>query len=223
MSKEREPAYLPAEVRNPQSGPQSQIIVKTIAALGALSFLVCLITHYSGVVVDWSHTKDFTDAANHVIQSLAIIAGGIWAFFKFRKSRTFQESLVPGVVGRFAAIDSRNYLIINTQVKNVGTSRVSFSQASALIIFEYLPSQGQDIHTVADQRITSFDIFEDEEQFIEPNEIMERTRFIAIPSPLSLGYRLEVEVISSSGFTWRSSTIIDKSSLGGNIPHATLP
>jgi hypothetical protein len=220
MAQENPLVDIVAEAPSPESGSKKQNIIKALGVLSLLGFLICLITHYSGVVIDWSRTKDFTDALNHVVQSLAIIAGGIWAYFKFRKSRTFQESLIPGVVGRFAAIDDRNYLIVNTQVKNVGSSRVTFSSASALIIFEYLPSPGEDIHTVADERITSFDIFEARDQYIEPNEIIERTRFIAIPSPLKLGYRLEIEVISSSSFAWRSSTIVDKSSLSVNITPA---
>jgi hypothetical protein len=218
MSKENPIIERVAESPTPEPGPATRDISKIVAILALLGLLICLISHYrSGVVINWSRTKDFTDAVSHVIQSLAIITGGLWAYFKFRKSRTFQESLIPGVVGKFVTIDDRSYLIINTQVKNVGESRIDLLSASALIVFEYLLSPGEDIHTVAEKRITSFDVFEDKDQYIEPNEIIERTRFIAIPSPLRLGYRLEIEVISSSGFTWRSSTIVEKSSSGVNI------
>jgi len=57
----------------------------------------------------------------------------------------------------------------------------------------------------------------DKDRYIEPNEIIEGHRFIAIPNPLKLAYRLEVEVASIAGFTWRASHIVDKSSLSGSI------
>jgi hypothetical protein len=54
------------------------------------------------------------------------------------------------------------------------------------------------------------------ERYIEPNEIMETQRFISIPGPLKLAYRLEVEILSQSGFTWSAATIVDKSSISDN-------
>jgi len=83
--------------------------------------------------------------------------------------------------------------------------------------FEYYPSSQNEIHTVADNRLTSFEVFGDKDRYIEPNEIIEGQRFIAIPNPLKLAYRLEVEVASIAGFTWRASHIVDKSSLSGSI------
>jgi len=46
---------------------------------------------------------------------------------------------------------------------------------------------------------------------------MEGQRFIAVPGTLKLAYRLEVEIVSTAGFTWRATNIVDKGSLSGNI------
>jgi hypothetical protein len=65
---------------------------------GAL--VLCLVTHYSSTTVGWTRTKEFTDAFANVIQSSALIAGGVWAYFKFAKGRTFQDRLTLTVSGR---------------------------------------------------------------------------------------------------------------------------
>ena len=52
-------------------------------AIGALA--LCLITRYSSITIDWTRTKDFTEAVANVSQSLALIGGGVWAYFKFAK------------------------------------------------------------------------------------------------------------------------------------------
>jgi hypothetical protein len=58
-------------------------------AVGAL--LVCLVGHYGSITVDWTRTKDFTEAFANLTQSCALIAGGVWAYFKFAKGRTFRQ------------------------------------------------------------------------------------------------------------------------------------
>jgi hypothetical protein len=66
-------------------------------AIGALLF--CLVAHYSSTTVDWTSTKNFTDAFANVTQSVALIGGGVWAYFKFAKGRTFQDRLIPDTFG----------------------------------------------------------------------------------------------------------------------------
>jgi hypothetical protein len=54
---------------------------------GAL--VLCLVAHYSSTTVDWARTKDFAQAFANVTQTLALIAGGVWAYFKFAKDELF--------------------------------------------------------------------------------------------------------------------------------------
>jgi len=188
-----------------------------LIAVLILLLIVCLVAHYSSIKIDWATTKDFTGAIQDIVQILAFIAGGYWAYFKFIKGRTFQESLTPAVSGRFVPLDGVIYLVVSVQIKNVGSSKIDFNRdASALILFEYIPTSGQEIHTVADKRLTSFDVFKPNDRYIEPNEIVEIQRFIAIPGQLKAAYRLEVEILSKSGFTWSATTIVDKASLRDN-------
>jgi len=187
---------------------------------GALSLILlwCLVNHYSATTVDWSRTKDLTDGFRNVTQGLAFIAGGIWAYFKFVKGRTFKESLVPAISGKFTSIDSVNYLIVTIQIKNVGSSIIEIDHRSALIILEYIASPSTELHKVDDKRVGAFDVFNRADNYIEPNEIIEAQRLIAMPVPLKFAYGLEVQVASMKGFTWRANYIVDKSTLDDKIP-----
>lgn len=183
-----------------------------------LIFLVfCIVSHFLSAT-GWTKAKDITDVLLNTVQMAAFIAGGWWAYFKFIKGRTFKESLVPAVSGRFVSIDDVQYLIVATQIKNVGLSKIEFNrEGSALIIFEYNTSSETEIHTVVDNKLGAFDVLNEKDKYIEPNEIIDDQRFIAIPGPLKIAYRLEIQIASTGPYTWQTATIVDKSSLSDRI------
>ena len=177
---------------------------------GALG--LCLVVHYGSATVDWTRTKDFTEAFANVTQSLALIAGGVWAYFKFAKGRTFRDRLIVTVSGRFVSIDGSVFLVVTNLLHNVGLSRIAFSpKVSLLNVFEYLPAGTEQIVSVSNKRLTSFRVLADNDKYIEPNEIIERQCLIALPRVSNVGYQLEFEVLTESGYAWRAMTIVDKS------------
>jgi len=193
-----------------------------IAGILMIALLGCLGYHYSSVTIDWSRTKDFSDTLQNFIQVLAFIAGGWWAYFKFIKGRTFKESLTPAVSGKLTTIDKRTYLIVNIRVKNVGHSIIVFAPgASSLKLFGYSTSPPREIVAVADNKLTQFEALHENDKYIEPNEIIDGTRFIAIPDKVELGFRLELEIISAKGFTWRTASVVEKSAVNATIVPGT--
>ena len=182
-------------------------------AFGAL--VLCLFAHYT--TVDWTRTKDFAEAFASVTQSLALIAGGVWAYFKFAKGRTFRERLTPTLTGRFVSIDECVFLVITMQFKNVGLSRIALDQeTSSLAVFEFVPSKTEEILRVNDSLLASFRVFGDKDRYIEPNEVVERQRLFVLPQGPSIGYQLEIEVVTDSGYAWRATTVVDKSAVAHN-------
>jgi hypothetical protein len=140
-------------------------------AFGAL--VLCLVAHYA--TVDWTRTKDFAEAFASVTQSLALIAGGVWAYFKFAKGRTFRDRLTPTVSGKLISIDGAVFLSVTIQLENVGLSRIAFDHtASALYVFEHVVSEVDEILRVKNNRSTLFRVFDDKDRYIEPNEVSER-------------------------------------------------
>jgi hypothetical protein len=182
---------------------------------GAL--VLCLVAHYRSTTVNWARTKDFTEAVANVTQTLALIAGGVWAYFKFAKGRTFRDRLIPTVSGKFISIDGSVFLIVATQLHNVGLSRIALDhEASSLIVFEYFPPEPEEIRSVKNIPLTTFQVFGDKDRYIEPNEIVERQTLIALPRLSSIGYQLELNMLSDSGYVWRATTIVDKSAFAHN-------
>lgn len=188
-----------------------------IVGMAAGALLFCLVVHYGSLTVDWTRTKDFTDAFVNITHSVALIAGGVWAYFKFAKGRTFQDRLTPTVRGRFVSINGSVFLVVTTQVKNVGLSRIAFDpELSSLVVFEYVSSEVEEILNIERKPLTSFRVFGDKDKYIEPIEIITRQRLIALPRVSSIGYQLDLEVLSNSGYAWRATTIVDKSAFAHN-------
>jgi hypothetical protein len=96
-------------------------------------------------------------------------------------------------------------------------SRIAFDQkGSSVVVFEYVPSQIEEIPSVKSNLLTSFRVFGDKDGYIEPNEIVERQRLIALPRVSKIGYRLEIEVLTDSGYAWRATTIVDRTAFNDN-------
>ena len=188
-----------------------------IIGLLLLVALFCLVAHYSSIKIDWATTRDFIGAIRDLVQVIALCAAGCWAYFKFIRGRTFQESLTPAVDGHFVLLDGVVYLIATIKIKNVGSSKIDFDHdATGLILYEYTVGSDADIHAVGDRRLTSFAVFKEKDRYIEPNQDIEVQRLISVPGQLKLAYRIEVEIFSNSGITWTAATIVDKSSVRDN-------
>jgi hypothetical protein len=196
-----------------------------IPICGALLMLMafCLISHFRAGT-GWSKARDIADTLAKVVQTLAIIVAGGWGYFKFIKGRTYQESLIPTVSGKLSTIDSQTYLIVNIGVKNVGQSVVEFTpEASSLKVFGYTNSTSSEIMPVTDLKLAQFVALD--RRSIEPNEIIEKMRFISIPIEVRLGLRLELEIISNhrKKYKWTTSFIIERNPSSAIIDSGSQP
>ena len=181
------------------------------------AFVLCLLAHYGSATVDWARTKDFAQAFANVTQSLALIAGGVWAYFKFAKGRTFEERLNTAVSGKLVSIDGAVFLIVAIRLQNVGLSRIAFDQeVSSLGVSEVVPSQTEELLSVEHTQLASFTVFGENDRYIEPNEIVERQTLIALPHVSNIGYQLELQVSSNFGYLWRATSVVGKAAFEHN-------
>ena len=79
--------------------------------------------------------KSSLDTVNTVISTvgtaitgLAVIIGGIWAYFKFVKGRTFRPRLEVDMSGQWRKVDGQQLLQARIMVKNIGASKVTLRQ-----------------------------------------------------------------------------------------------
>jgi hypothetical protein len=181
-----------------------------LAGLSLTALSICLYIHYSKADIDWNKTKDLVEALKNIFEISAIIFGGIWAYYKFFRGRTYQESLEAKVFGSLASVDGATYIIATAQLKNVGLSDVKINkEGTGLRVSLYNLALGEpEIYTVPDKILSSFKIFKNDES-VEPNESIEDQLLIAIPEGVSLAVRLEFYIRSKSGYTWNSATIVE--------------
>lgn len=210
-----QPTDLPPALTEKEPHPEWAEWLKEhcIPICGVLLMLLafCLVSHFRAGT-GWSKARDIADTLAKVVQILAIIVGGWWAYFKFMKGRAYQESLIPSVSGKLLTIDSQTYLIADIRVENVGQSVVEFApNASSLKVFEFKKPVSLDVMPVDDAQLAQFVALND--LSIEPNGIIAKTNLMSIPIEVQVGLRLELRIISNhrKKYSWRASFIIEKS------------
>lgn len=72
--------------------------------------------------------KTVIDITGTLITGAAVVVGGIWAYFKFVKGRTFRPRLEVHMSGQWRKVDQRQLLHARIRVKNIGSSNVALVQ-----------------------------------------------------------------------------------------------
>jgi hypothetical protein len=147
------------------------------------------------------------DDWNKLLQSVAIVVGGVAAYFKWFRGRIYRPRLET-VVGGSLKTGAGQFLLVSVRTKNVGLSEVRIEQeGSAVRIFSSKPpSSSAKAKNVAWERHGTFPIYE-EHGWIESNETIEHQRLVQLPQREYLAFRIEVW-IASKGITWKTNAII---------------
>jgi hypothetical protein len=72
--------------------------------------------------------KTVIDIIGTLITGAAVVVGGVWAYFKFVKGRTFRPRLEVHMFGQWRRVDQRQLLHARIRVKNIGSSNVTLVQ-----------------------------------------------------------------------------------------------
>ena len=188
-------------------------LIKFIFALIAIGVGVIIAVasydYYSTVTVDWSKTKDVFDVLKNAATIIALGVGSVWAYFNFFKGRTYRSRLEPKVSGKIISRNGAYYLIVTAQLKNIGLSDVKIDQkGSALRVFAYTfaerPSKARSVEQF---RLITLSVFEDH-GWIEPGELIEDQRLIAIPDVEHVALQIRLRLVSN-GIEWNSAAIIE--------------
>jgi hypothetical protein len=153
-------------------------------------------------------------AAEGFLTALAILAGGVWAYYKFIKGRTLKPHLELTVKGRFLRGARNDFLQVVMHIHNVGGSQVSLKQegsgldyARAIVDPVDLPSYGapwDDAETIS--------VFEDH-HWIEPGEKVKDEALIFIaPGIEPAPYRLKLTIVGTTS-QWTAVSIVGPWSL----------
>ena len=72
--------------------------------------------------------KTATDVASSIVTSLAVVIGGVWAYFKFIKGRTFAHRAELDVSPSLETSAESLYLSVTITLKNTGLSKLPLNE-----------------------------------------------------------------------------------------------
>lgn len=167
---------------------------------------------------DWNKT---IDSSQKVITALAVIIGGIWAWLKFFRGRTFRSRIELAVSAKIIMSGNNKFLKATMKMKNVGLSQVVLKTEAV-----YLDVFLIDVATVrpADRVYSArwgepvtFGVFEDH-GWIEPGEEISDELLFQLPESEQLACKLKLTVNShgnswivfkTQGTGWSATAIVD--------------
>jgi hypothetical protein len=76
----------------------------------------------------FQNTDLIVDAISKTITAVAVIIGGVWAYFKFVRGRTYRPRLEVNLAGQWWPVNGKWLLQTRVMVKNVGASKVELIQ-----------------------------------------------------------------------------------------------
>jgi hypothetical protein len=156
--------------------------------------------------IDWRTTLDFTEK---MVTISALVLGGLAAYYKFFKGRTFHPRLQPDVSGTLIRNGEVVCLLITIQLKNVGVSSVYFSKEGTRIdlysygVDSYLPTP----HLAIWQHLETFSIL-DHHKWIESGEAIKDQLLIPIANDRHVAYKIAMTV-NAEKISFRSNAVIE--------------
>jgi hypothetical protein len=127
-----------------------------------------------------------------VVTAAALVVGGLWAYFKFVKGRTYRPRLEVGMSGQWRQLDGMDLLHARITVQNIGNSVVTLLQrGTGLRVSVPAADQGTAPVAVAWTVLRVFEIL-GEHEWIEPGETVSDDVLLNLGMPEPLPVRCRV-------------------------------
>ena len=145
----------------------------------------------------------WASAAQSIVTALALVAGGLFTYFKFFKDRVYRQRTDMAVDPVIFSTGTAQTLVCRLTVKNIGTSKIRIvEEGTALMItpgdigpdpFDE-PSWGE---------LIVYEVFPGHD-WIESGETILDDVSIALPQPRNIALRIELRIVSRR---WRPSNL----------------
>jgi hypothetical protein len=141
-----------------------------------------------------------------IVETVAVIVGGIWAYYKFFRGRTFKPRLEPAISGRASEAKGLTNVLISVELKNVGLSKVAISkEGSAMRVFATDPAKTDGVAVW--QRAITVGVFE-KHGWIEPGETITEQALISVAGIGHKAIKLELRLVGNH-IEWNALSIIE--------------
>lgn len=151
---------------------------------------------------------DTLDILLKILNALAILIGGFWAYIKFIKGRLFHPRLELNLEGQLLKNNNISHLLLRYEVKNVGLSKVNLNtDNSGIRVRRYYPQlDSMEIENVKWIHLGSFPIFE-KHKWIESGETIKESILLSIKDSENVFYQAVIRLVGQSQ-TWEIINII---------------
>lgn len=154
-------------------------------------------------------TSKITGIIESVLKDIALIVGGLFAYWKFFMGRTFQPRLEPSISASARVEENQTSLCVVCKLKNVGLSRVDLDREASVLRL-YLQTVVLKPNTVvelqwSDSPDKAVDVFH-KHQWIEGGETIEDAHLFVFPYVPNQACRIELGVIRAR----RTQTLFGK-------------
>jgi hypothetical protein len=138
---------------------------------------------------------------DEIIKLVAVLIGGLWTLWNFRKSRAYEQKLELEIVGT-VFIKKDLYGDVLVTAKNIGATRHVVQKAGSFCEISVI------LDDLTEHIVELFRIFTDYDS-MEPGESIVDTKYWSIAPPIDniVWVRLALRVVSN-GVEWRSSSLI---------------
>jgi len=164
--------------------------------MSAVALNQTFVNMYAGRFDD---AKAIVEIIGTSVTTLAIVVGGVWAYFKFARGRTFAPRIEVMVSGQFRAISDKQLLHARVAVRNIGASKVDLLQKGTGLRVSSVVAQSDKVPSAVEwAAIRVFTILA-KHSWIEPNET------ISDDLLLDLGVEQTPPILCEVRLVWRGS------------------
>lgn len=151
---------------------------------------------------------DFFELLTKITGTLAIIIGGVWAYYKYVKGRLFHPRLELQIEGRIILESEIPHLFLNYEIKNIGLSKVDIDkESSCIIVMKYHPpNDSLEIENAYWEERGVFPVLE-KHSWIESSEVIKEDSLYSITEINNVIYRAELRIVGK-GKSWEALAII---------------
>jgi hypothetical protein len=163
--------------------------------------------------------KTITEVVDNIVTSGAVVIGGIWAYFKFIRGRTFAHRAELNSTVALERTVGRSYLCVTVSLKNTGLSKLPLEKDMKVMrLFGAAGEVDGRIDAAKWERLMTLPMLQHHE-WLEAQETVTDTMVYSLPGVHEFGphyaaYQVEAIVgasrnlITRKGTSWRSNAFV---------------
>ena len=147
------------------------------------------------------HLAFALDVADKLIKLAAVLLGGVWTYWNYRKSRTYEQKLDLNIVG---TVFTRGHLYgdVKLTVKNIGNTQHIVDHDGTVCELSIIRDD------LSEKSVKFFEVFTDDDR-LEPGESMIDTLYWSVPAPVdSIVWVKLTLLVASNGVEWNSTYMV---------------